>query len=239
MSLYGNFVRAWGLKLNKINYFSMNWLAHKMNNEEFKKDLNKIRGVVYDLGCGKRPYEKEIMSVAERYIGVDWSNTLHGFSADIEADLNLPLPIAGAVADTVVSYQTMEHLTEPQVMLSEAYRILKPSGNIILSVPFQWHVHEDPYDFYRYTRYGLEYMFSKAGFTDISIRESSGFWAMWFLKFNYQTTKMIRGPFYIKSLAQFALVPFWLIDQILAQALDSVWLAPQETTGYIVTARKG
>lgn len=224
--------------MHKVSYFDMNWLAHKMNKEEFQRDLGKVKGVVYDFGCGKRPYEAEILSVADRYIGIDWSNTLHGLNADIAADLNHPLPIAENSADTVVSFQVMEHLCEPQVMLNEAHRILRPDGYIILTVPFQWHVHEAPYDFYRYTRYGLEYMFAKAGFVDIIVRESSGFWVMWFLKLNYQTTNLIRGPQSLKWLIRTILIPFWCCDQVLAQALDRIWPAPQETSGYVVTARK-
>lgn len=109
--------------MHKVCYMDHNWLAHKMNNEYVTNQLSDVRGVVYDLGCGKRPYEREILRVAERYIGVDWSNTPHGLSADIVADLNKPLPIESEVADNVISLQVMEHLCEPQTMLNEAFLV--------------------------------------------------------------------------------------------------------------------
>lgn len=224
--------------MHEYSYLAPNWLALKINNQEVANHLQLFRGKVYDLGCGLRPYEPDILKNADQYIGIDWSSTVHELRADIVADLNKPLPVHDGAADTVVSFQVLEHLCEPQNMLNEACRILRPEGRIMLTVPFQWWVHEAPHDFYRYTRHGLEYMFSKAGFTDIEVREATGFWAMWFLKLNYQTAKLIRGPAPLRWLVRGCLLPLWLFDQLLAVALDRYWNAPQETGGYVVTARK-
>lgn len=224
--------------MNKINLSAFNWLGMKINNESLIRGLSCFRGTVYDLGCGRRPYEKEILQVAERYIGVDWSNTLHGLNADIVADLNKPLPIESEVADTVVSFQVLEHLCEPQIMLGEAFRILRSGGSIYITVPFQWWLHEAPYDYFRYTRHGLEYMLAKAGFVNVVIKESTGFWTVWFLKLNYQTARLVRGPLPLRWLIKACLVPFWFVDQLIAPVMDRYWPAPQETAGYIVTARK-
>lgn len=224
--------------MHKINYLSHNWLALKINNRTVSNHSNLYTGTVYDLGCGTRPYEPDILKFADRYIGVDWSNTLHGLQADIVADLNKHLPIEDEVADAVVSFQVMEHLCEPQVMLNEAFRILKQGGKILLTVPFQWHVHEAPYDFYRYTRHGLEYMFAKSGFVDVQVKEASGFWSMWLLKFNYQTVRLARGPLPIRFVLRTSMLPLWLFNQWVAPMLDNFWPAPAETAGYVVTARK-
>ncbi len=126
--------------MHKYSYLDQNWLALKINNQQIQSRLRDMKGVVYGLGCGTRPYESEILQHASRYIGIDWSNTLHGLRADTVAYLNKPLPIADRAADTVAPFQVREHLSEPQIMLEEAFRILKPGGKIFLSVPFQWHV---------------------------------------------------------------------------------------------------
>ncbi|MDP2760793.1 MAG: methyltransferase domain-containing protein [Sideroxyarcus sp.] len=224
--------------MNKISYLDMNWLAHKMNNVYVTSLLSNVRGVVYDLGCGKRPYERDILRVAECYVGVDWSNTLHGLSADIVADLNKPLPIENEVADSVTSFQVMEHLCEPQVMLDEAFRILRSGGAVYITVPFQWWIHEAPYDYFRYTRYGLKYMLEKAGFVDVVVEESTGFWVMWFLKLNYQTARLVRGPLPLRWVIRMCFLPLWFVNQLLAPVMDRYWPAPEETTGYSVSARK-
>jgi SAM-dependent methyltransferase len=197
-----------------------------------------MEGVVYDLGCGIRPFEKDILEYADRYVGVDWSNTLHGLRADVVADLNKPLPIKDGAANTVVSFQVLEHLSEPQNMLNEAFRILRAGGQIFLSVPFQWWIHEAPWDYFRFTRYGLEHLFKKAGFVEIEVEAVSGFWSMWFLKLNYQTTRLVRGPRPLRLLIRTGLIPFWWLDQTIAPLLDHFWPAEGETAGYFVTARK-
>jgi SAM-dependent methyltransferase len=225
--------------MRRFSYFDPNWLIFKRGNARLQTHFEKMHGVVYDLGCGTRPYEKMILEKADRYVGVDWSNTLHGLQADIVADLCQPLPLESDIADFVVSFQVMEHLCEPQIMLNESFRILRSGGKILLTVPFQWWIHEAPWDFYRYTRYGLEYMFRKAGFVDIEIKETSGFWVMWVLKFNYQSTRYIRrGPMFFRMLARGFLTPIWLAGQLVAPWLDKVDFNPYEASGYIVTASK-
>lgn len=225
--------------MHRLSVWSHNWLVLKGNNEILRKNLGEIHGVVYDLGCGIRPYEDDILKVADKYIGVDWSSTLHGLQADVVADLNKPLPIDDEAANTVVSFQVMEHLCEPQTMLNEAHRILKPNGTIIVTVPWQWWIHEAPYDFFRYTPYGLKYLFEKAGFVDVVVEPQSGFFTMWILKMNYFSLRFIRGPKPLRWLVKACLVPFWFIGQLLAPVLDKLdrnWAA--ETSGYFVTARK-
>lgn len=222
----------------KTSVWEFNWLGLSSHNKVVLACRSQIRGVIYDFGCGLRPYEKDLLDVADKYIGVDWSLTPHELHADIVADLNGILPIPDCAADSIVSFQVMEHLCEPGTMLSEAFRILRPNSNMLITVPFQWWIHEAPYDYYRYTRYGLEYLFSRAGFQNIQIREIGGFWSMWILKINYQSMKIVRGPPILRKLTKLAMGPFWLLNNCLALSLDKVWNAPQEALGYIVIARK-
>lgn len=217
---------------------SHNWLIKKAVNDKLRPRLPELSGRVVDLGCGVRPFEQDILQYADEYVGVDWGNTLHGLRADIVADLNLPLPIANEVASHVVSFEVLEHLAEPQVMLAEAFRILRRGGEVTLSVPFQWWVHEAPWDYYRYTCHGLEYLLRKAGFTNIEVTPTTGFWSMWLLKLNYQTDRLARGPRLVRMLVRALLLPFWWTNQHLAQAIDWFWPGENETAGYFVTASK-
>lgn len=208
-----------------------NYLIQKINEKIAKNFLYK--GLVVDLGCGTSPYKKDILAVADKYIGVDWKNSLHDQSSiDIFADLCEPLPIADCFADTVVSFQVMEHLPEPSLFLSEAFRILNKGGQILITVPFMWHVHEEPCDYFRYTRHGLKYLLDKAGFQDIVITENTGFWQMWVLKFNYHTTRFARGPL------KLIWIPIWWVGQTISPLLDKFDKHPQETASYTVCARK-
>jgi len=219
--------------MNKINWLQHNWLALQVNNNSFMGVVNKIRGRVVDLGCGTAPYKNDILKVAKEYIGVDWENSFHDQShVDIFANLCEPLPLEDQFADTVVSFQVLEHLPEPYVFLKEAHRILSPDGTIIITVPFMWHVHEAPHDYYRFTRHGLEYLLNKAGFVEIIIKENTGYWQMSVLKFNYYTAAFARGPL------RWLFVPIWYAGQRVSPVLDKLCWVPTETASYTVVARK-
>ena len=160
-------------------------------------------------------------------------------NADVVADLNKPFPIENEVADTLVSFSVMEHLCEPQLFLNESYRILKQEGVFILQVPFMWHVHEEPYDFYRFTEYGLKYMFNKAGYTNVTVEASTGFWVNWFVKLNYQLIRILPGNSVKKKLLRGILKPFINNNQKLAKYLDRrMPKTEKETQGYWVVAIK-
>jgi SAM-dependent methyltransferase len=219
--------------MNRIDFSSFKWLPLKINNESLARHLHVLGGLVVDLGCGTSPYKEDILKVATRYVGVDWQHSLHDQSnVDVFADLTKRLPFDDNYADCVVSFQVLEHLPEPDFFLSECFRILRPGGRVLLTVPFMWLVHEEPRDYYRYTRYGLEYLLEKNRFRDIAIEEVSGFWQTAALKLNYHTARIARGPL------KYVMVPLWFATQTASPWLDKLDWNPTETAGYTAVARK-
>ncbi|MBP3191682.1 class I SAM-dependent methyltransferase [Natronogracilivirga saccharolytica] len=214
-----------------------NWLLYDQVDHMLVRYAGYISGVVYDLGCGERPFESYFLRHGSSYVGVDWASSQHDSKADVVADLNEPVPVGDQVADTVISISVLEHLHSPLVMLKEAHRILRPGGTLLLQVPFMWHIHEEPHDYFRYTRYGLEHLLGQAGFRDIEIHATSGFWSTWFIKLNYQLIRLIRGPRLIRRLSGAVLYPFFHLNQLLGRGLDRIWFdGSKETQGYFVKA---
>lgn len=222
--------------MRKIDLLSHNWLVHYRLQKQLRTHASDIRGDVLDLGCGERVYEPFIRKLADSYLGIDWDGTLHRPMMDLVADLNCRIPLPDACADTVFSISVLEHLHNPQMLVDEAFRLLRPGGALVLQVPFQWRVHEAPYDYFRFTSYGLQHLLQEAGFGVFEVMPTTGFWSTWVLKLNYHSLRWLRGPHWLRSLGRICLMPLWLMDQVVAVVLDRKSPNPEETQGYLVVA---
>lgn len=219
--------------MEELKLFSHNWLLHFLNNRAFNANRDVFKGRVLDMGCGTCPYKEDILQAASEYVGIDWAEDFHkSDNIDFLADLNEPLPLAGDSASTIVAFQLLEHLREPARFLAECHRILEEGGEIFITVPFMWHVHDQPHDYYRFTEHGLRHLFATAGFSDIQVERYSGFWPVWVLRFNYYSLKLAKR--YLRPMWRL----IWFIDQSIAVFLDGFDSYPVETTHYWVRAKK-
>lgn len=180
------------LKLRKTRIWHQNYLIYRYlwpniewAVESVKKQLKIIKPKVLDVGCGEKPY-RDLFEDCE-YTGLN--PTAEGADPDILGDAT-DLPVKSETVDIVFTTQVIEHVPEPQKMINECFRVLKPGGALVLTGPFYWPIHEEPYDYYRYTRYGLEYMLQKAGFTTWEIRPDGGDWAQILLSINLKVPRV-------------------------------------------------
>lgn len=120
---------------------------------------------VLDVGCGSKPY-KELFKDAKSYVGIDTNNSGHDHT-DESIDLfydGRKMPIESGTYDAAVSFQVIEHVENVDVFLTEISRVVKDNGVVLMSIPFVWPEHEQPYDFRRLTSFGVEETFKKHGF---------------------------------------------------------------------------
>jgi len=71
--------------------------------------------------------------------------------------------------------------------------VLKRGGFALYSVPFIWHLHEEPRDFFRFTKYGLAHLFTKVGFEVVELRALSGFWVTFGALLSYNLARFNYG----------------------------------------------
>lgn len=193
-----------------------------------------FKGHLIDIGCGNKPYKNQLEGIVEKHIGVDHEGTLHNLDNADLIGTAYAIPVADATFDAALCSAVLEHLEEPAQAIAECHRVLKPNGIAVYSIPFIWHLHEQPRDFYRYSKYGIDYLFTKAGFEIVKLEALSGFWVTFGQLFVYYLYRFNRGP-----LRWFRIVDLiGLLIQGIAYLFDKLDRAEDWTWMYIVAAKK-
>ncbi len=139
--------------------------------KQIKKNSHFIKGVVLDAGSGNSRRYKSFFKF-DKYMTLDINSS---GKPDIVGSVE-NIPLDNDSVDSVVSTQVLEHIKNPPKAVEEFYRILKPGGYCLATVPQYSELHEEPDDYFRFTKFGLEELFKNAGFKTILIERRGGFW---------------------------------------------------------------
>lgn len=167
------------LKLNKNNLDRYHIRSSIFR--ALQEALPLFKGRLLDIGCGKMPYKKHILehSGVKEYVGLDIEDALE-YSREVKADVlwdGITMPIKSSSYDCAFGTEVLEHCPQPEVVLREVYRVLKPGGVFFFTVPFLWNLHEIPHDEYRYTPFSLKRHLENSGFKDIELKATGGWHA--------------------------------------------------------------
>lgn len=193
-----------------------------------------LRGRLIDIGCGTKPYAKMLAPFVSEHVGVDHEGTLHNKSNIDIFGTAYEIPVDDASFDSAVCTAVLEHLEEPELALKECFRVLKPGAYAVYSVPFIWHLHEEPRDFYRFSPFGLKYLFEKTGFEVVELKALAGFWITFGQMFIYYLYRFNRGP--IKWLR--IIEALSLLIQGIACVFDKIDRAGNWSWMHLVVVRK-
>ncbi|WP_299550023.1 class I SAM-dependent methyltransferase [Seonamhaeicola sp.] len=149
--------------------------------EALKRHIPFFKGALLDIGCGKMPYKAYILKNSEitDYVGLDIETALI-YDAKVKPDVTWDgktMPFKDESFDCAFGTEVLEHCPDPEIVLKEVNRILKPGGMFFFTVPFLWNLHEVPNDEFRYTPFSLERYLKKGGFKDIDIKATGGWHA--------------------------------------------------------------
>jgi SAM-dependent methyltransferase len=148
--------------LHKILHFNSSRVRLWQENKAFA-DAVPAGAMVLDAGSGSSPYRDLFRHAL--YESADFQQVNKEYAPPTYTCDLKEIPVENERYDFVVFNQVMEHLPEPGLVLAELHRVLKPNGKMIYTGPLFYQEHEVPYDFYRYTQFGLRYLFSKYGFS--------------------------------------------------------------------------
>ena len=199
----------------KINNLDRYFIRTSIFNA-LRETLPLFKGDLLDIGCGKMPYKKYILENSEvnNYIGLDIGGALD-YDISVKPDFTWDgriMPFEDNCFDCAIGTEVLEHCPEPEIVLKEVFRVLKPNGIFFFTVPFLWNLHEVPHDEYRYTPFSLERHLKNSGFSLITINATGGWNAslgqmlgLWVRRSPMGEVKRILFSLFLKQIIRYLL----------------------------------
>jgi SAM-dependent methyltransferase len=164
-----------------------------------------------DLGCGLKPYESEFKK--SKYIGIDVEHS--GRNSGLKKpDLffnGVNIPFEDKTFNGVLCTQVLEHVKDPNSLMKEIHRVLIPEGKIIVSVPFIYREHEEPYDYFRFSKFGLENLLTLNGFSVKNIKT---------INTNFELIAMLSSSFISSNIGSKNKLFFYLSSSLIFMLLN-------------------
>lgn len=213
------------------------WAGNYLANRPLEKAVTqfakrwKPEDRLLDIGCGEMPYRKYFRC---QYVGLDYNTT---YNPDVVADAwNTPFPDGSF--DVILMLQSLEHISHTEETIAELYRLLRPGGYVFLTVPQTMKNHSGVHssrtapvqnfspetmpewrvDYYRFTKYGLVYIFR--AFTVVSIAETTGYVGTLAQLVNYFLIALRGGRLF---------TPVYLLTNIVGLLCDSMCMPMQHS----------
>ena len=181
-------------------------------------DLPHVQLLVW-TGTGEPPISFNKISTIRRYFeesGHDHSTS----EVDIFYDGN-EIPFDNSKFDHVFASEVFEHVFNLDELLKEINRVTKKGGSLLITLPFVWDEHEEPYDFARYSSFGITDILKKHGYTVINLHKSTSYIGTIFQMFAAYISQVIlpENRFIRIALTPFCVAPFNIIGIFLSYIL--------------------
>lgn len=224
------------VKLFKHSPIYPHWLGYYKMQKANDVILRNIHGDVIEVGAGdgarKQEFLKQYQNI-KSYTATDYSTwdsefeqmnnkvskyrgasgVFLGYKQRIQLDKvcsATELPFENNSFDYHLSFEVLEHINDPLRYFSEASRVLRPGGVLILSVPFLYRMHggepDHPLDFFRYAN-GFFYMAAeKNNLKVVKIYANTGFGTtcasltnQWIIRRIFESNSITKTIFFLLS----------------------------------------
>ena len=140
-------------------YLSLKNIAEMLNLFVTTNNINNLSRVL-DVGCAHKPYYPFFAPTGCNYLGTDIHD---GQFVDAVWQPGGRMPFEDESFDVALSTQVLEHVPDPEHVIAEIHRVLKPGGRLFLSAPFAWEQHDYPNDYWRFSEDGLRKLLADFG----------------------------------------------------------------------------
>ncbi|OGK20813.1 hypothetical protein A2866_04005 [Candidatus Roizmanbacteria bacterium RIFCSPHIGHO2_01_FULL_39_8] len=173
------------------------------------KECNKKNKKVLDIGAGELPYKGYFDKCG--YFTQDIVN--YNGAIDYVSDAKT-IPVKDRSFDYIICTQVMEHVKEPHLVIREMYRILKKGGKVFLTTHGNFEEHGIPYDFFRYTRYGLKYLAISNHFRSAKIKPQGGRFIAVSKFIQTLIPRVLKNKYLVYLYYFFAMIPIFIIHLV-------------------------
>ncbi len=217
--------------------WKFNWLANHKIIAAVKRASRHAHGQLLDVGCGAKPFAGAFEGKVSAYMGVDLRSSRYLGASRPEAFARAEaLPFRDGSFDTVLGLSMTTYFEEPLLPILEAHRVLRPGGTLLLEFTQMAPLHDEPYDFFRFTRYGAASLLERAGFEPLEFIPIGGIWARVGLSMIAGLNRMNRGP--LRILTELPVRVLYVVLQLLFDLLDRLFSDPREPLSHLVVARR-
>ncbi len=151
---------------------------------------------------------------------------------DVVADVCDLSGFADASLDAVFLLEVLEHVPTPAQAIAEIHRVLVEGGVLVLSTPFLFEIHDAPRDYYRFTRFGLEYLLR--GFASVEVRPRNGYVKSALVPL----LRLYRSPYTLDACLGLVIAALVALVRPIVDGLDGLVRSDAATSGYLAICRK-
>jgi SAM-dependent methyltransferase len=221
--------------VTRFSFFARTY-RRRLLDEDLIRSVQFLHGTVLDLGGERQGMRGQFRPPVNSAIRWLYVNIDPQTQPDIVSDA-CALPLAASSVDAVLCCELIEHLADPEAALAEVRRVLKPGGTLVLSCPFLYRLHGDPFDFQRFTDHKLRVMLERLGFNVVELKKQGYFFTV-MCDMAQQALAGVRSRWIKAVLTPLFLAMAWLFTSLdrCAFVRDSEILS-SFTTGFFVVAR--
>ena len=233
----GMWGRLAGGSTGRWSVWKFNWLANHKILRALERARDHARGDLLDIGCGSKPFAPVFEGRVRRYWGTDLTASRYLGGARLDAFASAEAqPFRDASFDTVLGLSMITYLPEPLRFLREAHRVLRPGGMLLLECTQMVPLHDEPHDYFRYTRYGAAYLLAQAGFEPVAFLPIGGLWSRVGLTMIAGLNRVNRGP--TRILTELPVRLLYVVIQSLAELMDRLFGDEREVLAHLAIARR-